>query len=103
MAKHKSSRGELSVQTPMHRMTTMILSALVTTLALVAPALAGQFPIVDGVIGGVSETAQNNAFGERFTAAQSTGRSNETIGKLRYKENSGVCGAFLYAYHIRSG
>jgi hypothetical protein len=70
----------------------MILSQLVVSLTLSVPALAGQFPHINGVIGDVPERVQSSTFVERFTPALFTHRSNETVGKLRYKENTGFCG-----------
>ncbi|EMD34742.1 hypothetical protein CERSUDRAFT_86172 [Gelatoporia subvermispora B] len=69
----------------------MLLSAVAALLAAlpVAPALAGQFPVVNGVIGGVRSLsdAPTKVDAKVAPAASST----PTPGKLRVVENSGVC------------
>jgi hypothetical protein len=72
----------------------MIFTKITTALALVAPALARQFPEIDGVVGGVPANAQHPALAKAFTAAKTTSRTNTTVGTLRYKENSGFCGEY---------
>jgi hypothetical protein len=72
----------------------MIFTKIAIALVLVAPALAGQFPEVDGVVGGVPSNVQHPALAKAFTAAKTTGRTNATVGTLRYKENSGFCGEY---------
>jgi hypothetical protein len=55
----------------------------------------GQFPAVDGIVGGVP---QNNEAKFAFAAVGLESKLNSTMptgitpGKLRYVENSGVCG-----------
>jgi hypothetical protein len=65
---------------------------------LLPVALAGsQFPVVDGVVGGVPQAGTSKA--TSFAAYKPATGTNGTIsaaitpGKLRYVENSGVCGA----------
>ena len=70
-------------------------------LGLVAPllpvVLAGrQFPVVDGVVGGVPQSApETNSFAKVKSGTVVGGSVSAAItpGKLRYVENSGVCGA----------
>jgi hypothetical protein len=72
----------------------MIFTKITIALALVAPAFARQFPEVDGVVGGVPANVQHLALAKAFTAVKTTGRTNATVGKLRFKENSGFCGEY---------
>lgn len=69
----------------------MQISALVTVLvtALYAsPSLAGQIPVVEGVIGDVPS---DSIAVHKGSAAVITTPAATTPGKLRVKENSGVC------------
>jgi len=59
--------------------------------------LSGQIPVIDGVIGGV-RTAQKATDRTKPTFIQSLA---VTPGKLRYKENSGVCGMQLTVFQVK--
>jgi hypothetical protein len=66
-----------------------------TLLSGVSTSPSGQFPVIDGVIGGVPQSRPNlpqNKIQFKVNAG-----INETIvpGSLRYIENSGVCGMCL--------
>lgn len=68
----------------------MFSAVVLVTTALLWPThvLAGQIPIVDGVIGGVPKAT--NALED--SVIESTSASAPTPGKLRVTENSGICG-----------
>ena len=57
----------------------------------------GQIPVVDGVIGGISPNS-----GSTQSTAQSSSLTSfaTTPGKLRFTENSGVCGTPKVTYLI---
>jgi len=55
-------------------------------------------PVIDGVIGGV-KTVQDASSRVKPASLHS---SAVTPGKLRYKENSGVCGMHFTAFSIKS-
>lgn len=76
----------------------MILSAFLSALTILPlqGVLAGQFPIVDGVLGGVPTTIPET-FKKSNILHLSTAAT--TPGKLRVVENSGVCGLFTYTYY----
>lgn len=59
-------------------------------LSFLSVAFAGQIPIVDGVIGGVPKTTNKVKPAVLSNAAI-------TPGKLRFKENSGICGESFLA------
>lgn len=68
----------------------MLFPAVTALLAVLPalPALAGQVPIVEGVLGGVrSQAASISAIHDDAKSPKST----PTPGKLRVTENSGVC------------
>jgi len=71
-----------------HLPTAMLLPILFLSCVIPQTVLSGQIPVIDGVIGGV-RTAQKATDHMKPTLLQS---SAVTPGKLRYKENSGVCG-----------
>ena len=76
---------------PQVKATMQILTAFlaVLTVALhVLPSHAGQIPVVDGVIGGVPS---DHLAVHKGSAAITTTPAATTPGKLRLKENSGVC------------
>lgn len=66
-----------------------MLLPLLTLLALnLGPSsvLCGQVPVVGGLVGGVPQRSQTYTSPSRLVA------SNVTAGKLRFVENSGICG-----------
>ncbi|KAF8148216.1 serine carboxypeptidase [Crassisporium funariophilum] len=64
-----------------------VVAILLAFLAFPA-ALAGQIPVVDGIIGGVPDTAD---FVDNAATRQPSTASSTTPGKLRVIENSGIC------------
>lgn len=66
-------------------MVRITLPALLGALALCSSTSARQIPVVDGVVGGVPHGVLQT-FDEEVVLPQAT-----TPGKLRIKENSGVC------------
>lgn len=73
-------------------------SAAVALASLVLPTwAAGQIPVVDGVLGGVDVNAKYSNITKLASAAKA---SAATPGKLRYVENSGVCGAHVLSSYI---
>lgn len=83
-----------------HRQLDMHPFSLLGLVPFFSLALAGsQVPVVDGVVGGVSQNteAKPNSFTSFKPVAglKSAISAAITPGKLRYVENSGVCGACL--------
>ena len=70
-------------------------SALVTIFALPALISCGEFPVVDGVIGGVPSGDAHQTL--TLGGSGSGDSSARTPGKLRgVVENSGICGGVLF-------
>jgi hypothetical protein len=71
----------------------MLFAPLAAALLALTPlaALAGQIPVVDGVIGGVPATGPSPD--PRPATRPSTAAA--AAGSLRVTENSGVCGEFI--------
>jgi len=72
----------------------MLLNALVGILAtqhLFSGVFGGQIPSVNGVIGGVpSDPSEPSAIADS-SSREAMASSQRTPGKLRIKENSGIC------------
>ncbi|KAJ3575512.1 hypothetical protein NP233_g1062 [Leucocoprinus birnbaumii] len=67
-----------------------MLSSLLVTLSLLCPLiLSGQIPVIDGIIGGVRNVG--SGFQTKQTKPTILHSSAVTPGKLRYKQNSGIC------------
>ena len=83
---------------PTMRYTSALLAA---ALALPSAVLAGQVPVVNGIIGDVPNGATKASkvkqalVREDATNVSSAISSQPTAGALRVVENSGVCGAFI--------
>ena len=72
-------------------------SALAAIFALPTLISGGQFPVVNGTIGGVPHDASE--FKDLAEAVSGDAPTPRTPGKLRVVENSGVCGgAILFCY-----
>jgi hypothetical protein len=73
--------------------------SLLGLVPFISLALAGQFPEFDGVVGGVPKGPATKT--TTFAAAEPESKvaaaipTTITPGKLRYVENSGVCGTGL--------
>jgi hypothetical protein len=77
----------------------MLLLPAFLTLALASglpAALGGQIPVVNGVVGGVPPISP--APTSKILA--DAGISANTPGKLRIKENTGICGMLLIQYML---
>ncbi|GLB40492.1 putative peptidase S10 family protein [Lyophyllum shimeji] len=68
----------------------MLLHCLALSLAIVE-ALAGQVPVIDGVVGGVSSSHVDLALSESKVLSNAATNATTTPGKLRVSENSGIC------------
>lgn len=73
---------------------------IIASLALTV--IAGQIPVIDGVIGGVPSPSRSQLDG---SAAKPKTSGTPVAGKMRYVENSGVCGThyLLYIFHYAEG
>ncbi len=72
-------------------------SVLVTIFALPALVSGNQFPIVNGVIGGVPSPDSEALKGAVSNDVLAPGPP--IPGKLRVVENSGICGRVLFIYN----